>query len=192
MRRLYYFTTINTLKKIIASNGIKPSTINSVNDPYEIRARRSYRRKTELVSLDTPKNSFQFGFVCFSDNYSNPVMWGNYADKHKGCCLSIDVKKEKLVKIAYVRNLLTFKCNRDLTEKDCLRILSRKYIRWSYEREYRMFTKDEKEFFSDEFVLNEVLLGYKSDENIEDYLLQNGIKFSGVTLDINAYKIIKK
>ncbi len=192
MKRLYYFTTIDTLRKIIATNGIIPSTINSVNDPYEISAIRYYKGKTELVSLDSDRNPFQFGFVCFSDNYSNPVMWGNYADKHKGCCISIDVEKETLIKISYVRKLLRFKCDRELVETDCRRILSRKYIKWSYEREYRVFTKERMESFSNHFVLNEVLLGYNSEEDIKLDLKNKKIEFSCVILNKNAYKIIKK
>jgi len=37
---------------------------------------------------------FKWGIVSLSSSYSNPVLWANYADSHKGVCLVFDIGNE--------------------------------------------------------------------------------------------------
>jgi len=37
---------------------------------------------------------FEWGIVSLSSSYSNPVLWANYADSHKGVCLIFDIGNE--------------------------------------------------------------------------------------------------
>ena len=42
----------------------------------------------------TPQWQREIGVCCFATNPQNPVLWGNYADKHRGICLCYDFPNE--------------------------------------------------------------------------------------------------
>lgn len=48
----------------------------------------------EIAAEVTPRWQEEIGVCCFTTNPKNPVMWGNYADKHRGICLCYDFPEE--------------------------------------------------------------------------------------------------
>jgi len=46
------------------------------------------------------------GLICFSKSWSNPLMWGHYAEKHAGMCLGFDVPDKLLAPVIYAKRLL--------------------------------------------------------------------------------------
>ena len=81
---------------------LKVARIDYLNDPFEFAAvdlsDRIFRLNVEQWKRDLSKD---YGILCFSKFWDNPVQWTHYADRHKGLCLGFDVPDEYLVKINY-------------------------------------------------------------------------------------------
>lgn len=177
----YYFTQTQHALSNIALKRIKISQINELNDPYELSAlyvRDPDQRTNREVLLRSFDN--RRGIISFSDNYSSPIMWGHYADKHAGICLGFDIAPELLFKVTYISDLLRFDKKVSLEIKDASDLLASKHISWNYERESRIFVSLEDkiaehgnyfEELSEQIILKEVILGYRCQVPI-DHLLE--------------------
>ena len=82
--------------------------MNEIRDSWELDRIKSYfqKKKTQFELLDCIRENFSHlyvnqlkdiiypeGFVvCFSVENDNSVMWGNYADKHRGVCLVYELE----------------------------------------------------------------------------------------------------
>ena len=123
----------------------KIAQFDDLNDPYELlaleladkRLRGIYRRFLRDMAR-------QFGVICFSNGWHNPVLWSHYADKHRGICLGFEVPSNYLLKVKYTADRLPNKINTNLRyggldEGDTQEILSTKFKSWEYEDESRMF-----------------------------------------------------
>ena len=162
MKRLYYFTSLEHLDCILQT-GIKTSSLESVNDPYEISAIRVGENNVEeLISLIDYPDWFRYRFICMSRSYSNPVMWGNYANKHNGVCLGVDIARDSefLYCVEYSQSILRLGKE---TPNNPMDILAHKYSGWSFEEEERFYTNKIHENFSEEFKLQELIFGMKVD-----------------------------
>ncbi|CCN72688.1 DUF2971 domain-containing protein [Vibrio nigripulchritudo] len=169
--RVYYFTSAEYGLQNIEYSRLKVSDFNNVNDPFELlgielsdkSVRSALKREKSQISKST-------GFICFSEDWQNPVQWGHYAENHKGICLGFDVSDENLKKIKYVKkrlNTSNFYAN-DKKEK----LLTTKFSHWSYEKEHRIIvdlssrTPDDRglffEPFSQHMKLREVIIGCES------------------------------
>jgi hypothetical protein len=109
------------------------------------------------------------GLLCFSADWTDPVLWSHYGAKHTGICLGFNVKKDILRKVIYQTSRMVhdFK-NETVSEKLSDIILCTKFASWAYERESRVLvelTSARKEGdlhfvpFDDELQLAEVILG---------------------------------
>ena len=56
-----------------------------------------------MGSARTEENEREYGLICFSENWTNPLLWSHYADKHRGICLGFDVNIRRLRKVTYVK-----------------------------------------------------------------------------------------
>jgi hypothetical protein len=134
---------------------------------YEFRA--AYEAGVAAVSE-------RFGVICFTKDWSNPLMWAHYADKHRGVCLGFDIDDELLHEINYVSGKLLPIVNMDLdggglTERFVEEILFTKHEYWRYEDEVRVYVPLEKidqstgfyfTSFAKNMVLKEVIIGARS------------------------------
>ena len=86
------------------------------------------------------------GLLCFSGNWTNPLLWSHYGDKHAGVCLGFDVKKGLSHPVSYEEARLlagltkkgaSFVLDDDLKQ----RLLITKSHHWKYERERRVFVE---------------------------------------------------
>ena len=81
---------------------LKIARIPELNDPFEFAAvdlsdtdfRWAWESMKQSMSSDC-------GILCFSGNWSNPVLWAHYADRHEGLCLGFDIPDELLKKVEY-------------------------------------------------------------------------------------------
>jgi len=87
--------------------------------------------------------SQQFGLICFSEDWRNPVIWSHYANKHRGLALGFEIPKNHLIEVKYRDKRRSFP---NLTDTDSselapllLDVLSRKFKHWEYEKELRTF-----------------------------------------------------
>lgn len=87
--------------------------------------------------------NFRFRVACFTNTYTNPLMWAHYANSHTGFCvgyLKSDIKDicDKLDKINYSNRMpqRNINNNEDISEK-FKEIIYTKSSCWDYENEWR-------------------------------------------------------
>ncbi|MFC5842664.1 DUF2971 domain-containing protein [Aminobacter ciceronei] len=144
--RLYHFTTEQFGLVAIRDRRLKVARVMELNDPFEflgpIFADKSERQRMRKFKAEVDKD---FGLICLSDNWSHPLLWGHYADKHKGVCLGFDVlQPEDFEAVEYVEerppmNQFGISAFSDLPEESIKRMLHLKFHAWSYEAEFRTF-----------------------------------------------------
>jgi hypothetical protein len=54
----------------------------------------------------------RFTLLCFSADWSHPLIWAHYSDKHRGLCLGFEIPSEvakaKTRSVTYIPAALTF------------------------------------------------------------------------------------
>lgn len=172
--RLYYFVSAQHGLDDLKRQRLKIAQLDDMNDPFELLSlelsdpmmRRIYRSFVRDMAL-------QFGVICFSRQWHNPVLWSHYADKHRGMCLGFDVSDQSLMNVNYRGARLPNKIKTDLDyggldENDVQEILTTKFNDWKYEKELRVFLRLEDrdthtglyfKGFSDDLALREIILG---------------------------------
>lgn len=159
--RLYYFTTERFGIEALRHRRLKVARIEELNDPFEflgIALERDERRSLRKFKVEFAR---RYGLICMSHSWKHPLLWGHYAEKHKGICLGFDVPDDStFVKVEYRPERPTLQefgcCNLGrLKEQDMLRLLTMKFSAWSYESEYRAFcTLSDKDPINGHFFLD--------------------------------------
>ncbi|MBW8841994.1 MAG: DUF2971 domain-containing protein [Sphingomonadales bacterium] len=130
-------------------------TFNQMNDPMEgfyranarVRDEHSYNEFSDAVRLE----KLGLGIASLSETWDNELMWAHYADGFRGICIAYPMARllegldehHALARVAYgdrphYLNLSSMQ-NSELRAKA---ILSTKNVKWSYEREWRLFSPD--------------------------------------------------
>ena len=173
--RVYHFINATHGINVIALKRIRVSRFGHLNDLYELLAANTSDPK-DREALDQFKAQIDQtkGIICFSGSWNNPLLWGHYADKHKGMALGFDIPDDLMFKVLYTNNRT--KINFDLKKLQILdgmnvldKLIRTKFIDWRYEDERRMYVdltqqnEDGNYFvdFSNDLVLREVILGVK-------------------------------
>jgi len=130
--RAYKFLDEHFGLKSLREKRLKISTLPDLNDPFELlpyemsdRNRRSALRETR------DQLARNRGILCFSADWTDPVIWAHCSDKHRGLCLGFDIPDEKCSRVSYVVNRLPFPAKPALADGE--RLHSTKYINWKYE-----------------------------------------------------------
>ncbi len=121
---------------------IKVSTLDSLNDPFELKPYLRFKERGSYNNVRKEINK-KWGLLCFSENWRESLVWGHYADKHKGIALGFEIHKN-IEKVEYVltREKLELTSNAEENEKLFLNKLAfKKYKKWEYEEEHRMWVK---------------------------------------------------
>src|SRR5262249_16547718 len=158
--RVYHFLPANHALSDITDRRIKISEIDKLNDPFELwcsaqdkpKVRRALRHwKQQMAGF--------YGMLCFCPHWHNPVLWSQYADKHRGICLGFDILPNGLLKeVRYVKQRTPLPVTP--TKADMHELLFTKYHDWSYEEELRgWFSLEERDATGHYF--------YKFDETIK-------------------------
>lgn len=141
--RAYHFTSNKHALDDLTNNRMKVATIRELNDPFELLG-MNLQNKEDRSTFQSWRNYLaeKFGFLTFSRNWHNNLMWSHYADKHKGVCLGFDLVDENIGNVIYtstrvkidLRNL-----KRDEPSlQSVLQVLSGKFTDWAYEDEVRV------------------------------------------------------
>ncbi len=180
--RVHYLTASQYALSNIALRRIKVSRFSDLNDPFELLAvdlsDRQHRAAIRATKEELNKDR---GLICFSKSWTNPLLWGHYAERHTGICLSLDVPDRLLAEVIYAERPMKIsvdpKTNRPrLTERVMNRLLRTKFSDWQYEDEMRLFVGLDHESvesgcyfcsFSDDLILREVVLGPRCEIPIE-------------------------
>lgn len=170
---VYYLTGAQFALSNLALRRIKISRFSDLNDPFELLGvdvnDKSHRAKFRRYKKDINNNK---GLICFSRSWSNPLMWGHYAERHTGIALGFEVSNEDLLKpVIYAKRLIKLHKNTEdlnFSKEFIDKLLCTKFFDWKYEDEVRMFVdldhdavESGKYFynFSDHLVIREVILG---------------------------------
>jgi Protein of unknown function (DUF2971) len=172
--RLFHFLNTDFALKDIRERRLKISRIDELNDPFEFlgvdTSNREYRDALNKTKSEISKNK---GLLCFSKNWNNPVLWGHYADKHRGICLGFDMPDDLPRQVSYVNS--RFNWPTEIDQSFMTQLLFTKFSHWSYEDEYRVYVKLEDrdgDFyyfdFCEELVLKQVIVGPSSSASRSD------------------------
>ena len=174
--RVYHFLRTEFGLMAIRNRRLKASTLNELNDPFEMLGVVLSDKKLRLAMARTKKQLSQTrGLHCFSKNWTNPVLWSHYAASHRGMCLGFDIPDEQLLEVSYISDRLSHDalfdgCER-AREEFMKKLLGTKFSHWKYEDEARLFVSlDEKDRstgfyytkFSKDLRLAQVIIGAES------------------------------
>jgi hypothetical protein len=181
--RGYYLTASHFALSNIALRRIKIARYSDMNDPFELASynERDPRHRTAFQRSRLRING-EYGCICFSRNWSNPVLWAHYADKHRGIALGVDIDDDMVQPIDYVDKPLTLHIVGDglKPELDYLTVnrwLRTKFSDWRYEDEIRASVRlDHGEVehgcyfttFSEDLDLKEVIVGARCETPIAE------------------------
>lgn len=177
IRRLYYFTSETYALESIRYKRIKVARFTELNDPFDflglavdLPSQRYYLNKTR-AEVDNVN-----GIVCMSTTWQEPLLWGHYADKHKGICLGFDVEDKDWHEVRYRAVRPSFarygvKTLDEITDEQWEDIALTKFKAWGYEKEYRLLAdlRDPDPAtglyfhpFSERMQLRQVIVGFRS------------------------------
>ncbi len=180
--KVYYLSSAPFAISNLSLKRLKISRFADLNDPFELLAANlanaDHRRAFGEMKRQLNETK---GLICFSRTWSNPLLWGHYAEKHTGIALGFDVADHLLSEVVYTSQRVRIEVDPKtmavkLDEKLVNRLLRTKFIDWKYEAELRAFvqldpsTKEAGMFFqdfSDNLNLMEVILGPRCEIPIE-------------------------
>ncbi|TKB07450.1 DUF2971 domain-containing protein [Desulforhopalus sp. IMCC35007] len=207
---VYQLTSHENAISNIENRRIKISTIEELNDPFELLGAQLGDKKLRASFLSMRKKiAKKHGILCFTIDWHNPVLWGHYGDKHYGLCLGFEVPEEEIKEVEYVsaRKLVKFypfKGKTSLDKDSMLQLLCQKYKDWSYEAEYRGWASlDDKDpktnlyflAFSAKIKLKEVVIGPRNSTKPKDIknIIGNripGVKITKSRLAFQSYRVV--
>jgi len=197
---VYHFLSPEYGLKDLREKRLKISEIMSLNDPFEFLgvnlSDKGTRKKMKKLKR---KFSQSIGILCFSKNWNSPVQWAHYANNHSGICLGFDISDNRLSKVNYVNERLTL--SHFMTDVEMRELLSTKFSHWSYEKEYRIFSKlgtQEDglyyENFSKDIILKQVIIGVESKvtkHNIKDAFGDEKIEIFKVRSAFKSFSMVR-
>ncbi len=166
--RVYHFLNAHYGIDDLRNGRLKISRIMELNDPFEFLgvdlSDRQFRWALRKTKAELSKTK---GLLCFSKTWTNPVLWGHYADRHRGMCLGFDVPESILGKVQYVDSR---PARPDVLDEAFMkRLLFTKFSHWQYEQEYRAYVQLDEAVeglyyseFSAQLALKRVIVGDQS------------------------------
>jgi hypothetical protein len=180
--RVYYLSSAPFALSNLALKRLKVSRFADLNDPFELLAANLANTEHRLAfgKMKEELNATQ-GLICFSRTWSNPLLWGHYAEKHTGIALGFDIPDALLSEVVYTSQRVRIEVDpatraAKLDDKLINRLLLTKFSDWRYEEELRTFVQLDqldKEAglyfldFSPNLTLMEVILGPRCELPVE-------------------------
>lgn len=166
---LFHFADENYGLKDIRERRVKIARIDKLNDPFEfLGADLSDPERRNVLKRTKSELAKERGLLCFSKSWNNPVLWSHYANNHKGICMGFDIPGSLPRQVTYVNSRFNWptKVDEDFTRQ----LLFTKFVHWSYEDEYRVYTTLERSEdgicyadFGDKLRLKKVIVGSESE-----------------------------
>lgn len=208
--RVYHYLPAEWAIDDIKKRRLKISKFNDLNDPFEFLNGEMSNRDYQQALDETMKEMCQdTGVVCFSKNNTDPLLWGHYADKHKGICLGFDISDADEVDYISNKKSLCAEFEKELNSiiwnsKEQQRILRKfflsKYKGWQYEDEVRVIAqleekdKDGNFFinFSRDLVLKQVLIGVRCNQaGVVLKHVDEHVEVIQTRLDFETFKVVE-
>ncbi|MFC1635744.1 DUF2971 domain-containing protein [Planctomycetota bacterium] len=176
--RAYHLTSAEHGISSIILRRLKVARFSDVNDPFELMPLNAHKRAIRRLLRDfSVSQNSKMGLLCFSKNWTDPLLWSHYASKHEGICLGFDLTPGSEVQdVVYINERLPVDFSTDedaqsITTELKNQLLRTKYDGWKYEQEIRRFvnlskTRHENGLyflpFNRDLRLREVILGARS------------------------------
>jgi hypothetical protein len=141
--RAYHFLSVENALDDLNRRQIRLSEIDKLNDPFELWCSAQADRRIRAALRGWKRDMApQYGMLCFSRHWHNPVLWSHYSDKHQGICLGFELDEQSLRPVQYVgkRTALQLPATQETMEQ----LLYTKYRDWSYEEELRAWFRFEE------------------------------------------------
>ncbi|MEQ1948265.1 MAG: DUF2971 domain-containing protein [Bryobacteraceae bacterium] len=199
--RVYHFLAEPWALDDLARRRLKISTFNDLNDPFELwgvsQPNPQLRRAFQGFKNDM---ATRYGLVCFCRSWRNPLLWGHYADKHKGICLGFDIDDRLVQPVKYVAKRPRLKT---IDLNLALRLWTTKFSGWSYEQEIRwvlnLETRDGTGLyfynFGDQLRLVKVILGPLCTTTTEKVTAAlagySGVEIVRSRLAFNSFRVVR-
>ena len=160
---------------------IRVSLLGTLNDPFELMPYLRYGDADKRKRIKLIRRSFsgKYGLLCFSGTWTEPLLWGHYADKHKGVALGFELLHDQIIEVEYtsspVRKQIEVATDSEDNEKLFFDLAKIKYHKWEYENEYRILValKDCTEIdgqrflrFDERLKIKEIILGCNYDNSL--------------------------
>jgi hypothetical protein len=167
LRRLYHLTATEFAISAIVFKRLKVARFSNLNDPFELLARSAIGFYAGLM-VNKNKMDKEAGLLCFSEDWTDPVLWTHYAARHTGICLGFDIADGLAKKVTYQSDRLKDEIASKNENEIIDLLLHTKFESWRYEREWRVFINLRQAIsegplqyysFSDKLKLVEVILG---------------------------------
>ena len=160
-------------KDILLNHRLFMAPRETLNDPFEgmaIPISLSICGSGSFGSLGLPHplvedRMNQYRILSLSANPKNPIMWAHYANNYSGVCFEFEFNNnfENIHKVSYIEH--QYDTIYDPTEEEFRRAIEKSLLckskNWSYEEEYRLITKENKQFL-DNIKLTGIIIGHKS------------------------------
>lgn len=206
----YHYLSSKHAMADLKNKRIKVSTLNTLNDPFELMPYRRYEFKERQPYNKVFREILKkWSLLCFSQDWSETLLWSHYADKHKGIAIGFEILQDAVLKVDYnpdpIRKQIGLTSGSKTNEKLFLDLAKVKYKKWEYENEYRILVKlkdclpptaDGLRFleFGDRLKVREIVLGCKFDhkkekENIIKLAKQLGARVIPTRQGWEDYKI---
>lgn len=100
--RLYHLTSAEFAVSDIGLGHLKVARFSDLNDPFELMALNLRESRTRKVVREF-KDAYdsKTGLLCFSSDWTSPVLWSHYAAKHSGICLGFDLQRGLAEEVQY-------------------------------------------------------------------------------------------
>ena len=180
--RLYYLTAaVHALSNIVFGR-LKLARFQDLNDPFELLSVQIMDKSVRKIAREFKEiEAQQTGLLCFSEDWTSPVMWSHYGERHRGICLGFDVLRSKVHDVKYDDKRLRVALEADSDPTSLPVALQEKLRRtkcheWAYEKEQRMLVPLHEAHqvgtlhfrsFDSELRLAEVILGPNCNESLE-------------------------
>ena len=187
------------LLKINYDEKLIDETINNLSVKLSRQVKRELKRKfknrTNQSQILKEKRK-EYKLSCFSESYSEILMWSHYADKHSGICVGFNFphkydNKFILCPVKYLNELKELDGATDIY-RVILYWLTSKSIRWEYEKEIRAISrckspKTDHEYITyDSRYIKEIIFGCNvTDKKIEEAILKikrSNLDFNNLTI----------
>lgn len=179
--RVYHLMSTEYAISSIGLRRLKVALFSELNDPFELWALKSHKREIrQRVRGFVDEQNKKTGLLCFSANWTNPMLWSHYAAQHKGICLGFDLIRKEVRDVHYQIERSTPSSPeaipRPIPTDLQNHLIQTKFIDWKYEQEYRRIvdlTKARKEgnlyflSFGKGLCLKEVILGVRNENTLE-------------------------
>jgi hypothetical protein len=138
-KRLYHLTSADYAVSNVALCRLKVALLDQLNDPFELQAAKELNNRSLTLAIHEFRDQLapKVGLLCFSEAWTDPVLWTHYGARHRGVCLGFDVPVELAMQVDYQNDRIKV-VGGALDAMAQAALLSTKYSSWKYEREWRV------------------------------------------------------